>query len=102
MKYLTWCEIIKLAVMQSNEFAVYVSSGLDLDNDDDKKTLSVLKENLPEDIINTFLLDTGIFLFDSEKEADDFYSKFELEHIYASSIYAALYCPKRGCLTENT
>ena len=44
----------------------------------------------------------GLFFFDTEKEAQEFFNFFNEKPIYASGLYTELYNPKGECITENT
>lgn len=43
----------------------------------------------------------GLFFFESEQESDEFFNIFCNEVIEKTGLYAAIYCPERGCLSEN-
>jgi hypothetical protein len=44
----------------------------------------------------------GLLTFDTKEEAWAFYKIFEQDLTDSSSIYACIYSPTEGCMTENT
>lgn len=113
IEHANWSATNKLAVAHKNKFAVYISNGLDLLDDespDDKIWRFVTDELIKflgnreaayyDNIHN--LIDGGLFFFDTEKAARNFYSIFTQELTDSSAIYAELYDPTGECITENT
>jgi TorA maturation chaperone TorD len=47
-------------------------------------------------------MDGGLFFFETEELAREFYSMFEQPLTDSSGLYASIYSPTDGCLTENT
>lgn len=92
-----------------NKFGVHINYELDNTPEDDKIAEFVLSEirKLCQvdkeyyDFVNA-VVSGGLLTFDTEKEACDFYKIFEQELTESSSIYACIYSPTEGCLTENT
>lgn len=110
MKYADWNVVQDLATRQVGKFSVYVSNQLNFDRTDSHIWDFVLSE-----IVRLFgdktpeyfeylgnLVHGGLFFFESEDAAWNFYHIFNKELTYSSSIYVAIYSPTDGCLTENT
>lgn len=109
MHFVNWVKTNELAVKQVGQFAVYVSNGLDFDDEKDAKAwdfvLDYLKSAYTEAECYNYMgsiIDGGLFFFEIEEEAWKFYSVFEQPLTDSSGLYAAVFCPVRGCLTENT
>jgi hypothetical protein len=111
MKYADWNIVNELATKQVGKFSVYVSNGLQFEDPQEDKIwdfvilelVRLFGNKTPEyyDYVSN-VLHGGLFFFDSEDAARNFYKIFEQELTDSSAIYASLICPIRGCLTENT
>jgi hypothetical protein len=107
MQILEWSAIISMAVKQAGKPAVYVSNHMNFDDEDDqawKFVIEQIKFNYEEkylDIMGT-LINTGLFLFDSEAEQYKFYGIFEQSLTYAGAIYACTLDADGNIQTENT
>lgn len=104
----SWHEIYALAVKQVGMFAVYVGNGVDFDNERDKAAfdyvLSEFKRTFDEKEYIEYsgvLVNSGMFFFETEGDADTFFDVFNRPETEKTGLYAALYSPDRGCLTEN-
>jgi hypothetical protein len=109
MQHINWNKSDEIVCKTLNMFGVHISFGLDDTPEDDKIAEFVWSEikklypdvtschNLIHDVISG-----GLLTFDTEKEAWDFYKIFEQELTDSSGIYACIYSPTKGCLTENT
>ena len=108
MKTLNWSEINELAVKNSGKFGVYVSFGIDFSDSEDDKIWDFLSKEIKKKYTKEFyfiissIINSDLFLFDSEEECNDFFSMFNKKPVYSSGIYAGTYCPVRGAMDENT
>ncbi len=108
IKAVPYSEIIKLAVREQNEWAVYVSNGLQFITESEREIWSFISDEVlklypenPELIIH-HLIDGGLFFFPTETAMDSFYRIFDAPLTDSSVVYAATYSPDGECLTENT
>lgn len=107
--YRNWSEINALAVKQVGKFAVYVANNVDYDSEIDNKSwdYAVSQIRLKTDNeksyyeISSGMIHGGLFFFESEEKADEFFNIFCNEITEKTGLYAAIYCPERGCLSEN-
>ena len=104
-------DIYKLAVKQVGKPAVYVSHGLEMNNELDERIWSFVKESMQKiykddpDKLNEIILGLicgGLFFFETENEQNEFYHVFEQPLTDSSAIYACTYNQNGECLTENT
>jgi uncharacterized protein len=102
--YLSWSAINELAVKQANRPGVYVSNNLSYENTADQQAWQHVQDQLSAKLGRDFsyLLHGGMFLFDTEAEAWQFYRVFEHPAVYASGLYAVIYDDQGLALTENT
>lgn len=109
MRHINWNESDVIVCKTLNKYGVHINFGLDDTPEDggiDKFVWSEIRKLYPND--NTYhdfvhaVISGGLLTFDTEKEAWDFYKIFEQELTESSSIYACIYSPTEGCLTENT
>jgi hypothetical protein len=109
MEYFNWNQLNEIVCKALNKFGVYLDYGLDNTQEDDKIAKFVQEEirkiyPLDKDFYD-FLHATiagGLLTFDTEVEARNFYEIFEQKLTDSSGIYACIYSPIEGCLTENT
>lgn len=101
MKYCDWGSMVSLAVIQSAKFGVYINNNLTF-QDDDNDIWNYVLERVTDLNTRCNLVNGGLFLFDSEIEATDFYRIFESGPVYASGIYALLLNSNGEMVTENT
>lgn len=101
MKYLDQFDIVSSAVKNSNNHAVYISNSLDFSGSG-ASVWEYVCEKITNLNIRSDLLHGGLFLFDTEVEAADFYKIFESGPVYASGIYALLIDNTGEMITENT
>lgn len=109
MQHINWNESDEIVCKSLNKFGVHVNFGLDDTPEDDKIAEFVWSEirklyhdvKTGSDFIHA-VISGGLLTFDTEKEARDFYKIFEQELTDSSNIYACIYSPTDGCLTENT
>lgn len=104
MKFCNRSDILSLATKQQSQYAVYIECHLEFD-DSDTHILDFVRsevEKLQLDLVMSDILDGGLFFFDNEYEAREFYSIFEQQSAHSSDLYAALYSDDGQCLTENT
>jgi hypothetical protein len=108
MKFCNRLDTLSLAVKQQSQYAVYVECHLEFDDSGAKIWNFVRSEVEKLQLKNLSclvmgdILDGGLFFFDNECEAREFYSIFEQPLTYSSDLYAALYSDDGQCLTENT
>lgn len=100
-------QIISYVISTKGMPAVYVSNNLEYSeySTEDDEIWNCLKDRLNN---NTEILSTigttqfGLFFFDLDKEANDFFNKFNEDPVYASGIYATLYDSNGNIIDENT
>jgi hypothetical protein len=106
MIYKNWSDINSLAVRQQGQWAVYINNGLEFDTDQDQAIWNFVLDNTSSQgwpvQDRSLLLLGGLFFFDTELQATDFYRIFEQPLTDSSAIYACLYDSQGACLTENT
>lgn len=109
MQHFNWNKTEEIACKAIGKFAVHVSFGLDATPEDDKIAQFVwgeLRKLYPDDAsyynFTHAVVNGGLLAFDTEEEAWAFYGIFDKELTDSSSIYACIYSPIEGCLTENT
>lgn len=109
MKHYNWNKLDEIVCKTLNKFGVHINYGLDGTPEDDKIhdfVLEELKKLYPDETIYSdfwfAILSGGLLTFDTEEEAWTFYKIFEQELTDSSGIYACIYSPIEGCLTENT
>lgn len=110
MEYYDWNKQHELATKQVGKFSVYVNNGLNFDVKDEhiwafvveelQKIFGVKTKEYYDYVGN--VLHGGLFFFESEEEAFQFYEIFTKELTDSSAIYSCVYSPESGCLTENT
>jgi hypothetical protein len=109
IEFANWNEQHKLATIQKGKFSVYISNGLDFESD------AVIWKFITDSLIKLYgertkdyydvvgnLVEGGLFFFDTEEQAWEFYGIFEQELTDSSNVYACIYSPVYGCMTENT
>jgi hypothetical protein len=109
IEFANWNEQQELATKQKGKFSVYISNGLDFESD------NVIWKFITDSLIGLYgertkdyydvvgnLIEGGLFFFENGDQAWEFYSIFTQELTDSSAVYACLYCPVAGCLTENT
>lgn len=111
LKYADWNIVNDLATKQVGKYSVYISNGLVFDSDEDDivwnflliELTKMFGDKTPEffDYVGN-IIHGGLFFFDTEVKATEFYKIFDQELTQSSSIYATLNCPIHGCMTENT
>lgn len=101
MKYCDWNSMVSLAAKQSAKFGVYINNSLTY-QDDDSDIWNYVLERVTDLNTRCNLVNGGLFLFDSEIEAADFYRIFGSGPVYASGIYALLLDSNGEMITENT
>lgn len=109
IEFANWCKQHELATKQKGKFSVYVNNGLDFETDSaawEFITGSFIKlfgERTKEyyEIAGNFV-EGGLFFFETEEQAWEFYGIFEQELTDSSAVYACIYSPLTGCMTENT
>ena len=102
--------INELACKADGRFAVYISNNLEFAEKEDKEIWEFVKDELnkiapsEKDYYEYLFAVTanGMLFFDTKDEAWKFYKIFEAELTDSSAIYAAIYSPTEGGLTENT
>lgn len=108
--YSNWSDLNVLATKSMNKFGVFISNNLDTTPEDDKAWNAVVSRFIelfgmgtPEyfDYIAVALAD-GMIWFDTLEDAYIIFDIFNEEPVYSSGLFAALYCPIRGCINENT
>lgn len=110
MKVLNWNHLHEVACAAENMFGVYTSDfGLfETPNSEVIRTfvIGALQKiiEVEDDFYNILqaLNCDELMLFETEEEARKVYEIFEQELTDSSSVYACLYSPTQGCLTENT
>lgn len=109
MQHINWNKSDEIVCKALGKFGVHISYGLDNTPKDDKIAefvWSELRKLYVDDStyynFTSAITCGGLLLFDTEKEAWDFYYIFEQELTDSSAIYACIYSPTEGCLTENT
>ena len=109
MQHINWNEADEIVCKTLGKFGVNISYGLDNTPEDDKIAEFVfaeLRKLYPDEIeynnVSFNVVGGGLLVFDTEEEAWSFYRIFEQELTDSSSIYACIYSPTEGCLTENT
>jgi hypothetical protein len=109
MQHYNWNKLDEIACKTLNKFGVHVAFGLDATPKDDKIAefvWSEVRKMYPVDVdyYNTAsaIICGGLLTFDTEEDAWAFYKIFEQELTDSSGIYACIYSPTEGCLTENT
>ena len=101
-QYSPWNEIVTLAVKQKGKPAVYIDNHLTYDEDETclwRLVCEKFEDNV--DMLSN-LIHGGLFFFEDENEALEFFNFFNTGALYASGIYAELYDESGNCLTENT
>jgi hypothetical protein len=110
MIFADWSDINELAVAQKQKWAVYVSNGLE-DTPEDLEIWDFILQELAAHYgketqvyfdFTIGLISGGLFFFENEETADDFYRIFEAPLTDSSAVYACLYDNTGKCLTENT
>ncbi len=109
IKFMNWADTNKAAVKQQNQWACYISNGLDLSSKNDRVIYDFVIQQIgnlfkeKKDFFSTIsnITDGGLFFFESSKEMEHFYYIFNRELTYSSAIYACIYNPNGECLTEN-
>lgn len=110
MKIKTEHELREIAVKAEGKFAVYVANNTDFDSESDGQVFDFIYEQVKakyQDVtvqsnIIFYVQINGLFLFDTEQEAREFYSIFVQKPVYSSGLYAELISPVDGILDENT
>jgi hypothetical protein len=109
MKFVNWCKTNEFAVKQVGQWGVYVSNNLDYDDEKESKAwefvIDYLKSTRTEvEYLNyiSSIMDGGLFFFETEELAWEFYSMFEQPLTNSSGLYATIYSPNGVGLTENT
>ena len=109
MQHYNWNKLNEIACKALNKFGVHISYGLDDTLEDDKIARFVFTElrrlyqddSTYHEAVDSVIF-SGLTTFDTEEEAWAFYKIFEQELTDSSGIYACIYSPTEGCLTENT
>jgi len=117
MKTLQWHDVLSLAVKQSGKWAVYVSNGLG-DTPEDDKVWDFIRESFQalysttrnaenkyhseNDEAHFAVVVSGLVLFDTEEQMEEFYNVFAQPLTDSSGVYACTFGPDGECLTENT
>lgn len=102
-RYASWNSIVSLAVQQKGKHAVYIANHLEYETEKELAVWDVVckkfenDQNLLSDLING-----GIFFFEIEQKAKEFFEFFNRGILYASGIYAQLFDETGMCITENT
>jgi hypothetical protein len=109
MQHYNWNKLDEIACKALNKYGVHIAYGLDDTPEDDKIAEFVCKEvrRLYADSATyhnfmSAIVCGGLLTFDTKEEAWAFYKIFEQELTDSSSIYACIYSPTEGCMTENT
>lgn len=104
IEYHQWHTIVSMAVKLSGKWGVYINNGLEYISDEDKEIWAFIRTKLEDKMGDDFtsLIFGGLFLFDSESEAEEVYNVFTQPLTDSSAIYACLYDNRGVCLTENT
>jgi hypothetical protein len=111
IEFANWCKQHELATKQKGKFSVYVGNSLNMHCPKDV----LIWEFITKSLINLYgerseayydviggVIESGLFFFENGDQAWEFYSIFTQELTDSSAVYACLYCPVAGCLTENT
>lgn len=103
MKFVDRHTIVELAIRQSGKYAVFVANHLDLDIPYDESVWTFLVDCFKDDKdVLDGLVNSGLFLFDTEDEAVRFFSVFEYSVASSSGMYACWYTPDGSLQSENT
>ena len=107
MQYLNWNQINESLTYHARKFSVYISRELPCDSSTWNFVILRLEELYKNnsDDYNTAIdgiINGGLFFFDSKEGAEIFYEIFAHPYINSDNIYAALYSPIDGLVTENT
>ena len=110
--FIDWNEVNSLATKSAGKFSVFIAGGLwMMDEPKEKEILNAIHNGLanlygvetPEtNNVKFNLMNSGLYLFESDVEAWNFYEIFSKKPVYASVVYASIYSPTEGCLDENT
>lgn len=110
MKYFNWNEVNEIACKTLNKYGVHIKFDLDWTTAEDDKIDEFVRKELRKicpldkdfyDFLHATIAG-GLLTFDTEAEARNFYKIFEQKLTNSSGIYACIYSPIEGCLTENT
>ena len=101
MKYLDWRDINSLAVGNTNRPAVFIDSSAHATVEVWEHISSKYIEYFPNNTTDLYgVLHGGLFLFDSNEEAELLYSIFD-DKICADTVYSALYDTSGNLIKEN-
>lgn len=109
MKTIDWDDKNAIVCKHENMWGVYVSGydtyedhhyGKEICNFIDRELIRLYPKNYQH--YHTAILCKNLILADTEDEARELYSIFEDDMVESSFVYAALYSPLNGGLTENT
>lgn len=102
MNYIDQGSIVSRAIQYTGLPAVSVTNNLDVTQGYDMSIWRHFCEQVPEPDTRSEVLHGGVFFFDSDEEAREFFDLFNHRPVYASGLYAVLYDSSGSVLTENT
>ena len=100
--YLNPGYIVSRAVQYTGLPAVSVDNNLDMSLGHHMSIWLHFCERVPDLDTRSEVLHGGVFFFDSDEEALEFFDLFNHRPVYASGLYAVLYDSSGSVLTENT
>lgn len=102
MNYIDQGSMVSRAIQYTNLPAVSVTNTLDVSQGYDMSIWRNFCERVPDLDTRSEVLHGGLFFFDSDEEAREFFDLFNRRPVYASGLYAVLYDSSGSVLTENT
>jgi len=102
MKHSAWDKINSLAVKQIGKWSVYINNGAD-----DERVWEIVREDVTKRYpayleILSYLVNGGMFSFNTEQDAWEFYKIFIQHGVESSALYATIYDASGECISENT
>lgn len=102
MNYIDHHTTVSRAIQYTGLPAVSITNNLDLTQGHNMSIWRHFCERVPDLDTRSEVLHGGVFFFDSDEEALEFFDLFNHRPVYASGLYAVLYDSSGSVLTENT
>ena len=102
MNYIDQGAIMSRVIQYTGLPAVSVTNTLDVSHASDWSIWRNFCEQVPDLDTRSKVLHGGVFFFDSDEEAQEFFELFNKYPVYASGLYAVLYDSSGSVITENT
>lgn len=102
MDYISHSQQLRITCKFKQMWGVYVNVNDGFTDPQTEKALRDMLVDVDTHLYHHVVVTGELGLFDTEKEAREFYNYFEKEPLANSCVYACLISPTEGTLTENT